>query len=115
MTPPNPAPATDYGESACRLCHCCLDAPDRHGEILGQWVARAEQAEARAAAMWNIVRDRHADEAKRLAHCNAISLTSCQCGYLQRMWTLASLTPKETAPTERMGLSENIIVTRGKR
>ena len=45
---PLPAPVTDYGESECRLCHCCLDAPDRHGEILGQWVVRAEQASARA-------------------------------------------------------------------
>ena len=30
----------------CRLCHCCGDAPDRHGEILNVWVERAEQAEA---------------------------------------------------------------------
>lgn len=46
-------------------------------------------AEARTERLWNIVRDRHADEAKWLVECHAISLTSCQCGYLQRMWALA--------------------------
>ena len=35
----------------CRLCHCCLDAPDRHGEILGEWVERAESAERELAAL----------------------------------------------------------------
>lgn len=32
-------------ESTCRLCHCWLDAPNRHDEILGEWVIRAERAE----------------------------------------------------------------------
>jgi len=32
--------------ATCHLCHCCNDAPDRHGEILSSWVERAEQAEA---------------------------------------------------------------------
>jgi hypothetical protein len=32
---------------ACLLCHCCIDAPVRHGEILEQWVERALAAEAR--------------------------------------------------------------------
>ena len=36
---------------SCHLCHCCLDAPDRHGEILGEWVVRAESAERELAAL----------------------------------------------------------------
>jgi hypothetical protein len=32
--------------ASCRLCHCCGDAPDRHGEILSEWVERCERAEA---------------------------------------------------------------------
>lgn len=35
----------------CRLCHCCNDAPNRHGEILSEWIERAEQAETENAAL----------------------------------------------------------------
>ena len=42
---------TQRETAPCRLCHCCLDAPDRHGEILGEWVVRAESAERELAAL----------------------------------------------------------------
>ena len=35
--------------SVCKLCHCCLDAPDRHGEILGEWVRLCEGLETELA------------------------------------------------------------------
>jgi hypothetical protein len=51
---------------------------------------RLNKAQRECDAFWNEIRDRHADESKRLAHCRAISLTSCQCGYLQRVKREAS-------------------------
>ncbi len=41
----------DEQTAPCKLCHCCLDASDEHGEILGEWVARCEKAEAERDAL----------------------------------------------------------------
>lgn len=44
---------------------------------------------AEKAVYWNEIREAHLKEVARLSHCGAISLTSCQCGYLQRIRQLA--------------------------
>lgn len=41
--------------ASCRLCHCCGDAPDRHGEILSEWLARCEQAEQERDRLCDII------------------------------------------------------------
>jgi len=41
--------------SRCQLCHCCGDAPDRHGEILAERVAELDEAGRQVAVCHEII------------------------------------------------------------
>jgi hypothetical protein len=65
-----------------------LTAPERERIWQNFFSAACDQRDRAAHArdvFWKEIRDRHSNESKRLSHCRVISLTSCQCGYLQRV------------------------------